>query len=115
MKGSLPRSRVLKNVSPAEASPSPQRRGPARKFRSENVDPNIFAEAAPKPPVPKARSPLPPRPPQHPGSNPLKRKLDMMAVPENGVSGSLHSGVKVNCLGKDGCFLGYVLVIFSSV
>ncbi|KAJ4954851.1 hypothetical protein NE237_011634 [Protea cynaroides] len=42
----------------------------------------------------KTRSPLPPRAPTS-ISNPLKRKLSMETVPENGVPGTSYSGVKV--------------------
>ncbi|XP_068645159.1 kinesin-like protein KIN-12B [Aristolochia californica] len=100
MKSSVPRIRVLRGISPADNSlspnPSPQRQISSRRVRSENVpppDPNALHEAS-KPPLAKARSPLPPRPPSS-KSNPLKRKLSMETVPENGSVLSSDSGVQV--------------------
>ncbi|KAG9447926.1 hypothetical protein H6P81_014054 [Aristolochia fimbriata] len=101
MKSPVPRSRVLRGISPTDnslsPSPSPQRQISSRRLKSENVpppDPNAFHEPPSKPPLPKARSPLPPRPPSS-NSNPLKRKLSMETVPENGSVLSSDSGVQV--------------------
>ena len=52
-----------------------------------------LAGGKPSPATGKLKSPLPPRPPP---SNPLKRKLNMETVPENGLPSSSDSGVKVN-------------------
>ncbi|XP_068665503.1 kinesin-like protein KIN-12B [Aristolochia californica] len=100
MKSSVPKSRVLRGISPTDNSfspnPSPQRQISSRRLKSENVPPpdsNAFHEAS-KPPLAKARSPLPPRPPPS-NSNPLKRKLSMETVPENGSLLSSDSGVQV--------------------
>ncbi|KAM7486192.1 hypothetical protein LguiA_002201 [Lonicera macranthoides] len=51
-----------------------------------------LAGGKPSPATGKLKSPLPPRPPP---SNPLKRKLNMETVPENGLPSSSDSGVKV--------------------
>nr|CAD1824444.1 unnamed protein product [Ananas comosus var. bracteatus] len=91
-------------------TPSSQKQRPPR-VPKENVDPSPAAAAAPppesspfrspssggaKPLAPKNRSPLPPRPPQG-SSNPLKRKLSLETLPENGVppASASESGVQV--------------------
>ncbi|XP_020081522.1 kinesin-like protein KIN-12B, partial [Ananas comosus] len=91
-------------------TPSSQKQRPPR-VPKENVDPSPAAAAVPppesspfrspssggaKPLAPKNRSPLPPRPPQG-SSNPLKRKLSLETLPENGAppASASESGVQV--------------------
>ncbi|XP_052208701.1 kinesin-like protein KIN-12B isoform X2 [Diospyros lotus] len=105
-----PRSAILRENHPSSesaASPNPhsslkQRSSRKHKSSKENAppttDPNAildFPSVAGKPspsPAAKIRSPLPPRPPS---SNPLKRKLNVESIPENGVPGYSDSEVKV--------------------
>ncbi|KAG1370058.1 kinesin-like protein KIN-12B [Cocos nucifera] len=93
-------------VPPSETL-TPHKHRPPR-IPKENVDPGpIPPESSPfrspsvagKPPVAKNRSPLHPRPPlsSNHGGNPLKRKLSLETLPENGVPASMasDSGVRV--------------------
>ncbi|KAJ4968278.1 hypothetical protein NE237_014979 [Protea cynaroides] len=101
-----PRNGILRtNPSPEttsspNSSPFKQKSSRRQKENAPPSDPNAFPDSASSSPLAaksamgKTRSPLPPR---HPTSNstPLKRKLCMETVPENGVSGASDSGVKV--------------------
>ncbi|XP_059632075.1 kinesin-like protein KIN-12B [Cornus florida] len=93
--------------SPSSSNPSSLKRKSTRKQKSSTKEnappPDLYAlpDSSPSPsfsgkPSPaaagKMRSPLPPRPPP---SNPLKRKLNMETVPENGLPGFSDSGVNV--------------------
>nr|XP_010907239.1 kinesin-like protein KIN-12B isoform X2 [Elaeis guineensis] len=93
-------------VPPSETLTPHKHRAP--RIPKENVDPGpIPPESSPfrspsvagKPLVAKNRSPLPPRPPlsSNHGGNPLKRKLSLETLPENGVPASMasDSGVQV--------------------
>ncbi|KAM0940907.1 putative plus-end-directed kinesin ATPase [Dioscorea sansibarensis] len=93
------RSTPAENLAPS----SGHKHRPPR-IPKENVDPipgavpsdasSPFRSPSSKPLTAKNRSPLPPRPPP---SNPLKRKLSLETLPENGVPTSLStdSGVQV--------------------
>ncbi|KAL7617395.1 hypothetical protein Lser_V15G02697 [Lactuca serriola] len=105
-----PRSPILRETSfdmpPQNPSSMKQNRSSNRKQKSskENAPPsntNVIPDSSHNPsftgkPSPsvasKLKSLLPPRPPS---SNPLKRKLGTEFQPENGVSGSSDTGVKV--------------------
>ncbi|XP_042520529.1 kinesin-like protein KIN-12B [Macadamia integrifolia] len=103
-----PKSGILRNNPSAETSspnPSPfkQRSSRRQKENAPPPDQNALPDSASSPSLAtaksagatgKSRSPLPPRPPTS-NSNPLKRKLNMETVFENGVPGTSDSGVKV--------------------
>ncbi|KAF8391883.1 hypothetical protein HHK36_022223 [Tetracentron sinense] len=109
----LPKSGILREnpySSETPSSPNPNslkhRSHGRQKWSKENappadsnVGPQDPSSASPLVPLKssaagKVRSPLPPRPPSS-KNNPLKRKLCMETVPENGIPGSSDSGVKV--------------------
>ncbi|XP_077232591.1 kinesin-like protein KIN-12B [Tasmannia lanceolata] len=98
MKNSVPRTGILRGIPSSETPPSQkQRSGRKPKSGSENVDPNTITESglsSSKQSSSKVKSPLPPRPPPS-NPNPLKRKLVMETVPENGPPTGSDSGVKV--------------------
>ncbi|XP_077219208.1 kinesin-like protein KIN-12B isoform X2 [Tasmannia lanceolata] len=104
MKNSLPTTGILRGIPSFETHPSPkQRSGRRLKSGSENIppsdlntimEPTFSSSMASKQSASKVRSPLPPRPPPS-NPNPLKRKLMMETVPENGFPTSSDSGVKV--------------------
>uniref|UniRef100_A0A5B6YNG2 Putative kinesin-like protein KIN12B n=1 Tax=Davidia involucrata TaxID=16924 RepID=A0A5B6YNG2_DAVIN len=103
-----PRNAVLRENHETLSSPNPsslkQKSSRKQKSSKENAPPadlNAILDSSPSPSVAgkpspaaagKMKSPLPPRPPP---SNPLKRKLSMEMVPENGLPGFSDSGVKV--------------------
>ncbi|KAA8527878.1 hypothetical protein F0562_035253 [Nyssa sinensis] len=103
-----PRNAILRENHETPSSPNPnslkQRSSRKQKSSKENAPPsdlNAMPDSSPSPSVAykpspaaagKMKSPLPPRPPP---SNPLKRKLAMEMVPENGLAGSSDSGVQV--------------------
>ncbi|XP_042515728.1 kinesin-like protein KIN-12B isoform X2 [Macadamia integrifolia] len=106
-----PRSGILRTIPSTEnaSSPNPspfKQRSSRRHKEKENtspLDPNaspdssslqLLAAAKSAAATGKIRSPLPPKPPTS-NSNPLKRKLSMETVPENGVPGTSYSGVQV--------------------
>ncbi|KAL4192544.1 hypothetical protein AMTRI_Chr06g172520 [Amborella trichopoda] len=97
--GGLRSGGVLRGIqSPETPYPSNNHSQKSRTSRSskENMPPdtNAQSEISGKPMVKK--SPLPPRPPSsNPNPNSLKRKLCVESAPENGVTVSSDSGVKV--------------------
>lgn len=115
-----PRNTILRENhptdTPAASSPNPsslkQRSGRKQKLSKENappVDLNAMPDSSHSPSVAgkplsaagKLKSPLPPRPP-----NPLKRKLSVDAVlDDGGLPGSSDSGVKVCVFFKASIFL----------
>ncbi|XP_043709220.1 kinesin-like protein KIN-12B [Telopea speciosissima] len=92
----------IETTSSPNPSPFKQRSSRRQKENAAPPDPNALPDSALSPslaaaksaPTGKSRSPLPPRPPSS-NSNPLKRKLNMETVFENGVIGTSDSGVKV--------------------
>ncbi|XP_043722415.1 kinesin-like protein KIN-12B isoform X2 [Telopea speciosissima] len=91
------------NTSSPNPSPFKQRSSRRHKENAPPLDPNAFPDSSPlqslaaaksAPATGKTRSPLPPKPPTS-NSNPLKRKLSMETIPENGVPGTSLSGVQV--------------------
>ncbi|CAL5391925.1 unnamed protein product [Camellia sinensis] len=107
-----PRNAILRENHPSSesaTSPNPSsvkqrsassssRKHKSSKENAPPLDPNAMLDSplvAGKPSpaaVGKIKSPLPPRPPS---SNPLKRKLSIESIPENGLPGSSDTGVKV--------------------
>ncbi|KAL6960057.1 TRAFAC class myosin-kinesin ATPase superfamily [Sarracenia purpurea var. burkii] len=128
-----PRNAILKDnhlSSEPASSPNPssvKQRSSSRKHKSskENAppsDPNAMLDSpsvAGKPSpaaLGKMKSPLPPRPPP---SNPLKRKFNIEPLPENGLSGSSDSGVKLDIFQLvgaplvDNCLAGFNSSVFA--
>ncbi|XP_038723626.1 kinesin-like protein KIN-12B isoform X2 [Tripterygium wilfordii] len=99
-----PRNTILReaDTTPTSSSSSPNPSSLKSKslrkqkaFKENNPPPDqasVNSDHKPSPAAVKMKSPLPPRPPP---SNPLKRKLSMDTVPENVITGSSDSGVKV--------------------